>query len=465
MKAKLIDCTLREGCQALQTNFSVQQSVELARDLSRFGVDMIECGHPAVSPVEVSRVQAVVEATEVPVLAHARCNRVDIDAVVEARAPWIGLFIAINAISMKAKFPGKSRDDVLGLFRDAIRYAKSAGLNVRATLEDAGRTEWSDIRQVFDIAREENADRFCFADSVGNLLPDETEERLTQISRLVQPASSHDSTIGGIALEYHGHNDQGLALANALVAIKAGFDWISVSCNGIGERAGITDTFQLATLLHTRWKSRTFRLKQARHLSRKVEVYSRITRSPMQPFVGDNSFVHSSRLHQRAMKNDHQAYTLVDPAVVGGSTQLKKIREYDADALFIEPFEKSATELKYHRHGPGKRFVMIDNRLLDFSPYYIIARTVSDIDNSVEAHVDPHTHSCDSVFMFLGDGEDYQGLTVEVSVANETRQLTSPATVFIPGGSEHTYRFIQGSGTYINFVNSGNYNLSLMESS
>ncbi|BFO09659.1 2-isopropylmalate synthase [Serratia rubidaea] len=453
---KVIDCTLREGVQARQCSFTAQQSALLAQEIGALGVDMIECGHPFISAQEVERVRSVVAVSPVPVLAHARARSEDIDAVARSGAQWVGLFASINAISLTTKFKGMTREDILTMFGDAIRYARGLGLQVRATVEDAGRTSVSDLVSMVAAARDAGADRICFADSVGILLPDETFDVLSLLRQ-----EFYD-----VEFEYHVHNDRGLALANTLAAIQAGVKWQSISCNGIGERAGITDTFQLLTLLHTRFQQERFNLKNMMALSELVEAYSRIPLSPMQPVVGKNAFVHVARLHQLAMQEDSAAYSVFDPELINGRVSLERFQPMHQQALFLAPFEKSATELKYHRHGPGKRFVMLDKRLVDGSPFYFIARQFADADaddSAVSGHVDSHIHNCDSVFLFLGDGADYAGLEVEVDLGGTRRRLTSPASVFIPAGVAHSYRFIRGCGTYINFVHKGDYHDSLLE--
>lgn len=453
MRPNIIDCTLREGCQTIQCSFDIEQSEILAKKIAEFGVDMIECGHPRISRYELDRVRAVTRVSSLPVLAHARCRVEDIDAVRESGADWVGMFASFNPVSLATKFGGMSKDDVLDLFESSIRYAKQNGLKVRATVEDAGRTDTSDLFRIYQVAVAAGADRICFADSVGALLPSETYEILASLRHEFRSTQ----------FEYHVHNDRGLALANTLEAIRAGVEWISTSCNGIGERAGITDTFQLAALLQARYGDATRRLGKSRELSELVKVFSRIDGSPMQPIVGDNIFAHAAKLHRIASTKDASAYNVHDAALSEGVEVLEKFPPMHEQELFLTPFEKSSTELRYHRHGPGKRFVMLDHRLLSASPFYFIARKVEVIADNEEGHVDTHRHNCDSVFMFLGEDEDYQGLTVEVTISGQSRTLTSPATAFIPSGAEHSYRFVGGKGSFINFVHKGKYEKSLLD--
>lgn len=450
---KIIDCTLREGNQARQCNFDINNSMILSEEISSLGIDMIEAGHPLISSDEFLRVQAIIKASNVPVLAHARARVEDIDSIVNVGAKWIGLFASINKISLTTKFNKKTKQDILDMFSHAITYSKSKKLLVRATIEDASRTEISDVIEMINYAIKSGADRICYSDSVGAFSPQETYDVLSLLVK----------EFPNITFEYHVHNDLGLSLANTLAAIDAGVEWISTSCNGIGERAGITDTLQLINFLYKKKNINRFNIVKILQISKLVEVFSRIKVSPLSPIVGINAFNHVARLHQLAAAKDTNAYNYLSPS----DFNLKSTFINDAPLinkeLFLTPFEKSATELKHHRHGPGTRYVMIDKRLLEMSPYYFIARKFTKSNCPVmSGHVDGHLHSCDSVFLFLGNHDNYEGLCVEVILGNEKKQLKSPATVFIPAGIYHTYRYISGEGTYINFVNSGDYNSSLL---
>ena len=136
---RIIDATLREGQQAPGVSFDVRQSVEIATMLEQLGVDIVECGHPA-APGEAERVRAVSRAIATPVLAHARANVSDVDAVADAGARWVGIFCGVNPISLETRLGGRSFDEVKRMIIGAIAQARKRGLNVRFTVEDASRT-------------------------------------------------------------------------------------------------------------------------------------------------------------------------------------------------------------------------------------------------------------------------------------------------------------------------------------
>ncbi|MEM3759889.1 MAG: hypothetical protein QXZ02_02105 [Candidatus Bathyarchaeia archaeon] len=121
------------------------------------------------------------------------------------------------------------------------------------------------------------------------------------------------------------------------------------------------------------------------------------------------------------------------------------------DKLILRIEERSSTELKKHLEGPGKRYVFSDHKNNPEGKIYAIVRVVKNVDNS-SPHVEIHSHDVDSLWMFIGDGEGLTGLQVEVTLEDKKYILNSPASVYIPAGVKHTYRFLKGSGKYINIV-------------
>lgn len=449
---KIIDASLREGAQAPGVAFSIEGSVEIAKLLVALPIDMVECGHPKASEHEALRVRAVVKACgDVPVLAHARAKVEDIDAVKESGAQWVGIFAGVNDISRTCRIRNASIAD---LVRDAIAYAKSVGLKVRFSVEDASRTPADELMDTFQTALAAGADRLCFADTVGLLCPWEVEE---QVSGLV-------NRLKGIALEVHLHDDRGLANANALSALRAGATWVSSSVNGIGERSGITDTSLLLANLAS-MELRPFpdgHLMQ--HLSKVVQSHTRLPVDRWRPLVGANAFTHTAKLHRTATELDECAYTWVDPKLLGRVNSLEHTNfPLALDALINSPEIISATELKHHRHGPGDRYVMLDNRVVPGANQYCIVRHIPKMDDFGPGHVDCHRHNVDSLFLFIGFGRGLTGLTAEVVLGEEKFIVNSPCSVFIPSGVRHSYRAVAGEGLYLNHVLAGTYNDSLLE--
>ncbi|MGI5429076.1 homocitrate synthase/isopropylmalate synthase family protein [Streptomyces sp. CA-179760] len=451
----IIDSTLREGTQSAHGRFTLEQSVDIATLLVRSGADAIECGHPAVGPEEVLRTAAVVEAAGgVPVLAHARAHVDDIEAVAKSGAAWVGVFLGVNEISRRSRLPGHNVEDLHLRIEESVTHARRLGLRVRFTVEDSSRTETADLVEAYRIAVAAGAERICFADTVGVLEPHEVGE---QIGRL-------RAACPGTDIEVHLHDDRGLALAGTLAALDAGATWASTSVNGLGERAGITDYAALATNLDFRGTRPLTAGELLPELSRLVGAHSRSMPDHRRPIVGRDVFHHVAKLHVAAVEREPSSYEWMDPARVGrtGTTHRAGLPERPEEWI-NDPQIISATELRHHRKGPGDRFVVVDNRFVPGAEQYCIARRIPLMDDYGAGHVDTHVHHCDSLFVFLGEEEAYQGLSVEVTLGDRTFPVQSPAGVFIPAGVPHGYRVVGGAGTYINHVLAGDYNSSLLD--
>ena len=451
---KIIDATLREGCQSPGVNFTLKQSVDIALALSDLGVDQIECGCPIASDIEFKRVKAVVNAVpSVSVLSHARAKITDIDAVAKTGAEWVGIFIGINEYSRKNRISGYTTKSILNLIHESITYARSIGLRVRFTLEDASRTDDDLILKTFYQAISAGVDRICFGDTVGIMTP-------TKLSLKIHFLLRHYSDV---PLELHLHNDRGMAMANAIVGVEAGAQWLSTSVNGIGERAGIIDTcLTLANLQHEGLRPLKNNNK-IRQISNLVSAYARIPINEQAPIIGKNAFKHTSDLHVKAVKKDEMTYNWINPNLYGLKNTTFPVALNDSlESLFIEPKIESAEILRYHSKGPGNRYVMIDESIVSNCNQYCIVREIPYHKNPPAPHVDGHIHVVNSLYLFLGSDNNLSGLKVEVVLGNTTKIVDSPACVFVPAGISHTYYILEGKGYYINHVSGGIYNDSLL---
>lgn len=451
----VIDATLREGNQAPGVQFSVEQSVQIARMLDALGVDMIECSHPFASELERERVRALASlGLAAPLLSHARARPEDIHAVRDSGAQWVGIFCGINRVSRLTRLGDRSTESVIELIRRSVSLAKSLGLKVRYTVEDGSRTPLELVVRVLQAAVAEGADRVCYADTLGAMTPGEFGQAV-RVVRAALPATD---------LEVHVHDDRGFAMACAWMAAEAGANWISASVNGVGERCGITD---LAALLANLDLAGSRALRDAvvlQQLSRYVGAVTRSHPDERRPILGRNAFTHTARLHAQAVQRTPLAYAVFDAARMGRDVRIAEpAAQLVPEALIVEPQVICATELKYHRAGPGSRYLMLDERFVRDARQYCIVRDIPQQNVPALGHVDPHRHVCDSLFMFLGHGEGLAGLTVEVLLEGELRTVHSPAAMFIPAGAEHSYRVLGGAGLYVNHVLAGEYNASLLE--
>ena len=316
---RLIDATLREGFQSPSTVFTVEDVKRIATKIAEGGVDTLEVGHPYISTEVRKFTRSVVDLNlGIPVLAHARASRPDIDAVGNSGADWVGIFLGVNEISQTARLGGRSFEQLTDIIDDSVSHAKSLGLQIRFTIEDCSRTDWDRMTKAFDRAVASGADRLCLADTVGVMEPLAVSEH---VARIKETYPDQD-------VEVHFHDDRGLAMANALAAVDAGADWISVCINGLGERCGITDHTVLAMNLHHRG-TRKLSEKQALALvsaTADVAVCSGQVIAQSRPVVGEYAFTHTSRLHVLAVEKDQRSYEWIDPSMVGRSHQTMPIK-------------------------------------------------------------------------------------------------------------------------------------------
>lgn len=452
---KIIDCTLREGNQNPGVGLTIQDSMLIARRLSEFGVGCIEIGHPAASDYEFRRAKSVCDLNlKTPILCHARALSKDIDAVKSTGASWVGIFIAVNDLSLKAKYSGRTFYEILDLIQSAVLYAKSLGLKVRFTVEDASRTPYERLLSAFSSADESGANRLCITDTVGVLEVHELHDIVDNVKSMLPQAE----------IEIHLHDDRGLAMANAL-SVSDKVSWVSTSVNGLGERCGIVDTVTFYENLNFKYSLGTSKIVAGKKLSELVSVLTNTDVESRRPVVGVNAFKHSSRLHVKAFNKDVCSYLWSSEYAKLDIHSIDKIKPpvSNIDYINFRPEVRSSSELPYHRHGVGDRFVLLNRRTLPSANQYCIARKIPFVEVAPDVHVDAHRHNCSSVFVFLGDKENYRGLKVKVNLDNEEFIVNSPASVSIPPGVLHSYSILLGSGTFINFVLSGDYEQSIFE--
>ena len=298
-RTKIVDATLREGNQAPGVRFTVEQSVEIALQLDSLGVDAIEIGHPLAGPNEHERTAAVAQlGLSADILAHARAHRDDIEAVAQAGATWVGIFLGVNDITSNSRVIGRSFEELVQMICDAVSVAKDCGLRIRYSCEDASRTSDNFLSEAFGAAVDAGADRICYADTIGHSEP----------SHIAKQVSLMKAQFPNIEAEVHLHDDRGLALAGALAAIDAGAEWVSASVNGLGERCGITELCTLLVNLGFRGEIELPDINVLRDISQAVAMASDNPVDSMRPIVGRHAFTHGSKLHIRATSYEPRAY-------------------------------------------------------------------------------------------------------------------------------------------------------------
>jgi 2-isopropylmalate synthase len=462
-RIKILDSSLREGEQMRGFRLSLDEKIALIRLLKDFGIRFIEIGHPAISEEDESLCKTICNTiSDVTFLVHARAVEADILAAKRSGASWVGIWASCNPISLSTKFNKKSIDWIKEQVKTAIQLAKQLGLHVRFTLEDAARTELPLIEHFATLAQSAGADYFSLADTVGAWHPSACYDVVKRIVALTS-----------CEIEVHLHNDLGLAQANAMAAIEAGATIVDASVLGIGERAGICDLFTLSVALHKFYGQSGYCFEHSSKLAQFIARCGGFTPEPHHPVIGKYVFTDVSKYHIQATTKNETAYHFLEPELMGRQVKREPNpdirsngKRYLNTLQVKKPFIKGASELHYHRDGVGHRWVLMDHRIDDRTPLYIIEREFDkDYHDSSEPHVDSHAHHCDSLFVFKGAETDGTGLTASVTFTagkkEDTQIIHSPASIFIPAGIQHSYTYIAGKGRFLNIVLAPNYNQSL----
>ena len=314
----IFDTTLRDGEQSPGISLNTQEKLEIAQQLARLGVDVIEAGFPITSPGDFAAVQTIARTVDGPVIAGlARTHVGDIDAaynaVKDAARPRIHTFVSTSDIHIKYQLQS-TREDVKGQARAAVAHAKQYLDDVEFSPMDATRADLDYTAEVCQIAIDEGATTINIPDTVGYTMPLEYAEFLGGLYERV-PAL-HD-----IVLSVHCHDDLGLAVANSLSGLQAGARQVECAVNGIGERAGNASLEEIIMLLHTRQADvGLYTRAVTREIARTSRMVSRLTGYSVQPnkaIVGRNAFAHESGIHQDGVLKERTTYEIMDATTVG----------------------------------------------------------------------------------------------------------------------------------------------------
>jgi len=317
-RVRIFDTTLRDGEQSPGISLNTAEKVEIAQQLARLGVDVIEAGFPITSPGDFEAVQEISRKVEGPTICGlARTHKADIDAawgaVRDAQRPRIHTFISTSDIHIEHQLQ-TDREDVKGQARAAVSLAKSYCEDVEFSPMDATRAEIEFTAEVCAIAVEEGATVVNIPDTVGYTTPEEYAGYFRRLYELV-PA------LRGVELSVHCHDDLGLAVANSYAGVLAGARQVECAVNGIGERAGNCSLEEIAMLVKVREDAHGLTTGvNTREIARTSRMVSRLTGYAIQPnkaIVGRNAFAHESGIHQDGVLKERSTYEIMDATEVG----------------------------------------------------------------------------------------------------------------------------------------------------
>ena len=314
----IFDTTLRDGEQSPGISLNKQEKLEIAHQLARLGVDVIEAGFPITSPGDFESVQAIAREVAGPVICGlARTSKQDIEAawnaVRDAERPRIHTFLATSDIHIERKLQ-TTREDVIGQVRAAVSQAREYTDDVEFSPEDGSRSDIEYMAEVIQVALDEGATTINVPDTVGYTMPTEYRAMFEALYRLVPD-------LRNVTVSVHCHDDLGLAVANSLAGLEAGCRQVEGAINGIGERAGNASLEEVVMLLRTREPSLgLWTGVETTEIARTSRLVSRLTGYPVQPnkaIVGRNAFAHEAGIHQDGVLKERATYEIMDATTVG----------------------------------------------------------------------------------------------------------------------------------------------------
>jgi 2-isopropylmalate synthase len=318
-KVYIFDTTLRDGEQSAGAALKPSQKLEIAHQLARLNVDIIEAGFPASSPGDFESVRQIANQVHGPTIAGlCRAMPADIeatwDAIKGAARPRIHTFIATSDIHIAAKFK-KSRQEILETARQMVALAASKCKDVEFSAEDAGRTDRAYLYHVLEAVIDAGATTVNIPDTVGYTIPEE-------FGCLIRGIRENVPNIHRAIISTHCHNDLGMATANSLAGVLNGARQIECTLNGIGERAGNCAMEEAVMALYVRreYFNGCYTDIQTEEFAKTSRMVSEMTGMPIQPnkaVVGRNAFAHESGIHQDGMLKGRDTYEIMLPELVG----------------------------------------------------------------------------------------------------------------------------------------------------
>src|SRR4051812_36162479 len=341
----VFDTTLRDGEQSPGISLNTVEKLEIAHQLTRLGVDVIEAGFPIASPGDFESVRAIAREVRGPVICGlARCNPADIDraaeAVKDAARGRIHVFLATRAIHREFKLR-MTPAEVVARAVEGVKRARDRCEDIEFSPEDAARTELDFLAEVVEKAIEAGATTLNIPDTVGYATPQ-------HYASVIRHLKKHVRGVENVVLSVHCHDDLGLAVANSLAALQEGARQVECTINGIGERAGNTALEEVVMALRTRHDF--FGLEtgiNTRHLypvSRKLSHITGMAVQRNKAIVGQNAFAHEAGIHQDGMLKERSTYEIMRPEDVGiPRTELVLGKHSGRHAL-----KQRVTDLGYH---------------------------------------------------------------------------------------------------------------------
>jgi 2-isopropylmalate synthase len=339
---KILDTTLRDGEQTPGVSLTLEDKIEIAQQLSKLGVDIIEAGFPSSSEGERKVVKEIKQlGLNSQICGLSRCTRKDIDAALECDVDLVHVFIPTSPVQMKHAV-NMTPEQVLSSAVDSIEYVKKHGVKCEFSPMDATRTEMPFLRQICTAAQDAGMDSLNVPDTVGCMIPRTTFELFKELKTFIK-----------VPISAHCHNDFGLAVANSLAAVEAGADQVHTAINGLGERAGNAALEEVVTTLHVVYGYKTnINTRLLYSTSRMVSSLSGVSVQVNKAIVGENAFAHESGIHTRGVTEQPLTFEPISPELVGRTRKLVAGKlagtrgiQAELNEIGIHPTDQQLTEI------------------------------------------------------------------------------------------------------------------------
>jgi 2-isopropylmalate synthase len=336
----IFDTTLRDGEQSPGFSMNLKEKLEMAAQLARLGVDVIEAGFPITSHGDWEAVNEIGKQIEGPTICGlARAVEKDVvaagEALMTAGRRRIHTFIATSKVHVEKKLR-MSREEVIKNAHEAVKLARTFTDDVEFSCEDAGRTDWDYIVEVLTAAIEAGATTLNIPDTVGYCVPE-------QYGNCIRHLMEKTPGIGNCIVSVHCHNDLGMAVANSLAGVRAGARQVECTINGIGERAGNTSLEEIVMMLRTRhdyWGLETgINAREIYRASRLLQRIAGIKVQPNKAIVGANAFAHEAGIHQHGMMKDRTTYEIMHAEDVGWTGESMVMGKHSGRAALVAKLE------------------------------------------------------------------------------------------------------------------------------
>ncbi len=321
-KITVFDTTLRDGEQSPGASLNIDEKLEIAKQLEKLGVDIIEAGFPASSEGELEAVKKIAENVKKPIICVlSRCKKEDIDKSYEAlkntEKRKIHLFIGTSDVHIKDKL-GKTKEQVIEIAKESVSYAKSFFNDVEFSPEDAARTDLDYMIDVVKVAINAGATTINVPDTVGYSQPAEYGNRIKMVFEKLGKLIKEK----GVVISAHCHDDLGLAVANSLEGIKSGARQVECTINGIGERAGNCALEEVIMNLKTRkdFFNQVYTDIDTKELYKTSCMVAQLTGISVQrnkAIIGANAFAHEAGIHQHGVLKNRLTYEIMKPEDIG----------------------------------------------------------------------------------------------------------------------------------------------------